>query len=136
MSFETTRVTARYRQNLRSNLGGRLIGAVLFLCAFVTVVTTVGIVVILFIEGLSFFAEVSPIEFFTGTKWTPLFTSKGFGVLPLISGTVLIGLGAACVALPLGTLTAIYLSEYATPRIRSVMKPLVEVLSGIPTVVY
>ena len=99
MSFETTRVTARYRQNLRSNLGGRLIGAVLFLCAFVTVVTTVGIVVILFIEGLSFFAEVSPIEFFTGTKWTPLFTSKGFGVLPLISGTVLIGLGAACVCL-------------------------------------
>ena len=136
MSYESRPVSARYRQNLRNNLGGRLIGILLFLCASVTVVTTIGIVAILCIEGFSFFAEVSPIEFFTGTKWTPLFTSKGFGVLPLISGTLLIGLGAACVALPLGTLTAIYLSEYATPKIRSVLKPMVEVLSGIPTVVY
>ena len=136
MSYESRPVSARYRQNLRNNLGGRLIGILLFLCASVTVVTTIGIVAILCIEGFSFFAEVSPIEFFTGTKWTPLFTSKGFGVLRLISGTLLIGLGAACVALPLGTLTAIYLSEYATPKIRSVLKPMVEVLSGIPTVVY
>ena len=136
MSIEVNPLERRYRQNFRSNIGGHLIGAILFLCAGVTVVTTIGIVAILFIEGLSFFTEVSAFEFFTGTKWTPLFTSKGFGVLPLVSGTLLIGIGAALVALPLGTLTAIYLSEYASPRVRSILKPSVEVLSGIPTVVY
>ncbi len=136
MSIEVNPLERRYRQNFRNNIGGHLIGAILFLCASVTVVTTVGIVAILLIEGLSFFREVSAFEFFTGTKWTPLFTSKGFGVLPLVSGTLLIGIGAALVALPLGTLTAIYLSEYASPRVRSILKPSVEVLSGIPTVVY
>lgn len=136
MSIEVNPLERRYRQNFRSNIGGHLIGAVLLLCASVTVVTTVGIVAILLFEGLSFFKEVSAFEFFTGTKWTPLFTSKGFGVLPLVSGTLLIGIGAALVALPLGTLTAIFLSEYASPRVRSILKPSVEVLSGIPTVVY
>lgn len=136
MLIEVNPLERRYRQNFRSNIGGHLIGAVLFLCASVTVVTTVGIVAILLFEGLSFFKEVSAFEFFTGTKWTPLFTSKGFGVLPLVSGTLLIGIGAALVALPLGTLTAIFLSEYASPRVRSILKPSVEVLSGIPTVVY
>jgi len=136
MLIEVNPLERRYRQNFRSNIGGHLIGAVLFLCASVTVVTTLGIVAILLFEGLSFFKEVSAFEFFTGTKWTPLFTSKGFGVLPLVSGTLLIGIGAALVALPLGTLTAIFLSEYASPRVRSILKPSVEVLSGIPTVVY
>ena len=136
MSIEVNPLERRYRQNFRSNIGGHLIGAILFLCAGVTVVTTVGIVAILLIEGLSFFREVSAFEFFTGTTWTPLFTSKGFGVLPLVSGTLLIGIGAALVALPLGTLTAVYLSEYASLRVRSILKPSVEVLSGIPTVVY
>ena len=136
MSIEVNPLERRYRQNFRSNIGGHLIGVVLFLCASVTVVTTLGIVAILLFEGLSFFKEVSAFEFFTGTKWTPLFTSKGFGVLPLVSGTLLIGIGAALVALPLGTLTAIFLSEYASPRVRSILKPSVEVLSGIPTVVY
>jgi|TARA_B110000438_G_scaffold50248_1_gene50756 phosphate transport system permease protein len=136
MSIEVNPLERRYRQNFRSNIGGHLIGAVLLLCASVTVVTTLGIVAILLFEGLSFFKEVSAFEFFTGTKWTPLFTSKGFGVLPLVSGTLLIGIGAALVALPLGTLTAIFLSEYASPRVRSILKPSVEVLSGIPTVVY
>jgi phosphate transport system permease protein len=136
MSIEVNPLERRYRQNFQSNIGGRLIGAILFLCAGVTVITTVGIVAILLIEGLSFFREVSAFEFFSGTKWTPLFTSKGFGVLPLVSGTLLIGIGAALVALPLGTLTAVYLSEYASLRVRSILKPSVEVLSGIPTVVY
>ena len=136
MSIEVNPLERRYRQNFRSNIGGHLIGAVLLLCASVTVVTTLGIVAILLFEGLSFFKEVSAFDFFTGTKWTPLFTSKGFGVLPLVSGTLLIGIGAALVALPLGTLTAIFLSEYASPRVRSILKPSVEVLSGIPTVVY
>ena len=136
MLIEVNPFERRYRQNFRSNIGGHLIGAVLFLCASVTVITTLGIVAILLFEGLSFFKEVSAFEFFTGTKWTPLFTSKGFGVLPLVSGTLLIGIGAALVALPLGTLTAIFLSEYASPRVRSILKPSVEVLSGIPTVVY
>ena len=108
----------------------------LFLCAAITVATTVGIVAILLADGLSFFEEVSPWEFFTGTKWTPLFTSQSFGVLPLISGTLLIAVGASVIALPIGTLSAIFLSEYAGQGTRAVIKPVLEVLAGIPTVVY
>ena len=108
----------------------------LFLCAAVSVVTTLGIVVVLFQETLRFFGDVSIIEFLTGTEWTPLFTEKHFGVLPLFNATVLTAAGAMLLALPLGLLAAIYLSEYAHPRVRGVIKPVLEILAGIPTVVY
>jgi phosphate transport system permease protein len=124
----------RFEHRRTQHVMEQAIGAALFLCAAVTVLTTVGIVAILLTEGLSFFREISPLEFFTGTKWRP--PSGLFGVLPLISGTLLIAVGASSVALPLGTLSAIFLSEYASPRIRGVIKPLLEVLAGIPTIVY
>jgi phosphate transport system permease protein len=127
---------ARFKRRRSRHLFEQLIGFVLLACAAVTVVTTVGIVAILLTEGLRFFGEINPLDFFTGTRWTPLFQSAGFGVLPLINGTLLIAVGASLIALPLGTLAAIYLSEYASPRVRSIIKPVLEVLAGIPTIVY
>jgi phosphate transport system permease protein len=102
----------------------------------VSIFTTLGIVGVLLFEALGFFAQVSPIAFLTGTKWTPLFQPQNFGVLPLLSGSLLIAFGAAAVALPLGLLSAIYLSEYAHARTRAIIKPALEILAGIPTVVY
>jgi phosphate transport system permease protein len=96
----------------------------------------VGIVAVLVYESIGFFADVSVWEFLTGTRWTPLFDSKQFGVLPLLMGSILVAGGAALVALPIGLASAIYLSEYANDRVRRVLKPVLEVLAGIPTVVY
>ena len=110
--------------------------AFLFACAIVSVLTTFGIVIVLFGETYRFFEEVSIIEFFTDTEWTPLFTEKHFGVLPLLNATFLMAAGAMVISLPLGLAAAIYLSEYAPPLVRSVVKPVLEVLAGIPTVVY
>ena len=101
-----------------------------------SILTTVGIVFILLFQALPFFGEVSFIEFITGTRWTPLFQSKHFGVLALVSGTFLTAVLSMVVALPLGLLSAIFLSEYAPEKIRRVVKPVLEVLAGIPTVVY
>ena len=109
---------------------------VLFVCAAVSVLTTAGIIVTLLGETLQFFREVPVVDFLTGTKWTPLFASKSFGVLPLINGTIAVALVAIVVALPVGILTAVFLSEYAPARVRAVVKPVLEVLAGIPTVVY
>ncbi len=114
----------------------RLIEAVFFLCAALSILTTLGIILTLLRETVLFFQQVSIVEFLTGTRWTPLFASKQFGVLPLVNGTLLTAAGAMVVALPLGLLAAIYLSEYASDRARRVLKPLLEVLAGIPTVVY
>jgi phosphate transport system permease protein len=109
---------------------------VLALCAFVSVATTVGIVVALFVPAIEFFGEISIVDFLTGTDWAPLFEPPAFGVLPLIAGTLLVT-GCAClVCIPFGLGSAIYLSEYARPRTRKYLKPLLEVLAGIPTVVY
>jgi phosphate transport system permease protein len=110
--------------------------AFLFLCALVSIVTTVGIVLVLFEETASFFGEVSLTEFLTGTEWTPLFTEKHFGVLPLLNATLLIAFMAMLVAVPMGLLAAIYLSEYARPSVRGIVKPILEVLAGIPTIIY
>jgi phosphate transport system permease protein len=114
----------------------RFIGTALFLCSAVTILTTVGIVAVLLFESVAFFANVSIIEFFTATKWTPLFSEKHFGILPLLTGSVLIAAGAAAVALPLGLAAAIYLSEYAADGVRRWLKPSLEILAGVPTVVY
>jgi phosphate transport system permease protein len=99
-------------------------------------VTTVGIVVALFIPAIEFFGEVSLRDFLTGTNWAPLFEPASFGVLPLVVGTISVSFWAALVALPFGLGAAIYLSEYARPRVRGFLKPTLEVLAGIPTVVY
>ena len=109
---------------------------VLRACAGVSVLVPVGIVSILSIETIQFFREVSPFEFLFGTVWTPLFFQESFGVLPLVAGTLLVAAIAMTVALPAGLLTAIYLSEYAPSRVRRGVKPVLEVLAGLPTVVY
>jgi phosphate transport system permease protein len=114
----------------------KIIRAVLMLFSIVSIFTTLGIIAVLLQETILFFQEVSIVEFFTETRWTPLFASKKFGVLPLVNGTILVAAGAMFIALPLGLLAAIYLSEYASDRARKILKPLLEILAGVPTVVY
>ncbi len=108
----------------------------LFLAAIISVLTTIGIVAVLIFETIQFFLEISPFEFLTGTIWTPLFNPPKFGVLPLVWATTEISLIAMLIALPLGLLAAIYLSEYAPRRLRTILKPVLEILAGVPTVVY
>jgi len=117
-------------------LSERMIAAALGACAAISVLTTVGIIVVLFVETVSFFREVSLGQFFGDTEWTPLFAQQRFGIWALVSGTFLTSAIAIATALPLGLLAAIYLSEYASPRARSYLKPAIETLAGIPTVVY
>ncbi|MBF8265771.1 MAG: phosphate ABC transporter permease, partial [Dehalococcoidia bacterium] len=101
-----------------------------------SVFTTIGIVIILVVQAAGFFSKVSILEFFTGTQWTPLFQPQHFGVLPLVGGTLLTAGIAILVAIPIGLAAAVYLSEYAQDRVRRIVKPFLEVLAGIPTVVY
>jgi phosphate transport system permease protein len=128
---------AEHAANLaRRHRNERFIGAALFLCSVVSILTTAGIVAVLLLESASFFRHVPLVEFLTGRRWTPMFLDQHFGVLPLLAGSLLIAFFAAAVALPVGLAAAIYLSEYAGDRVRRVLKPLLEVLAGIPTVVY
>jgi len=113
-----------------------IIEKLLFLSALITIAITVGIILVLSIEAFRFFSEVSIIEFFTDTQWTPLFTEKHYGILPLLSGTLLISFIAISVALPIGLSISIYLSEYAPNNFRKTVKPLLELLAAVPTVVY
>jgi phosphate transport system permease protein len=113
-----------------------IIETALFLCASLSILTTAGIVLVLLAETVAFFREVSIVEFLTGTEWTPLFATKNFGVLPLVAGTALVSAIAMAVALPAGLLSAIYLSEFARPGVRRIVKPMLEILAGVPTVVY
>ncbi|WP_420449708.1 phosphate ABC transporter permease subunit PstC [Candidatus Palauibacter sp.] len=119
-----------------STFGERLIGALLFGCGALSILTTVGIVVVLLTQSLGFFAEVSPVEFLAGTRWSPDLVPRSFGILPLVNGTLLVAAGAALIALPVGLATAIYLSEFASIRTKRTVKPALEILAGIPTVVY
>ena len=114
----------------------RLIEWVMMLCSFVTVLTTIGIILVLALESITFFSEVSIIDFLTDTQWTPLFSEKHFGILPLLSGTLLTTTIAILLAVPLGLIIAIYLNEYAPQKFTAVVKPILEVLASVPTVVY
>ena len=120
----------------RRRWGEDVIKGVLALCALVSVATTIGIVVALLEPALEFFREVSVREFFTTTRWAPLFEPASFGVLPLLNGTFLVTAIACVLCMPFGLGAAIYLSEYARPRVRKTLKPALEVLAGIPTVVF
>jgi phosphate transport system permease protein len=113
-----------------------LIEWALFLCALLSIGTTAGIILVLAVETFAFLREVPITAFLFGTEWTPLFATPRFGVLPLVSGTVLVSAIAMLVALPTGLLSAIYLSEYADHRVRRAVKPVLEILAGVPTVVY
>ncbi|MCI0789881.1 MAG: phosphate ABC transporter permease subunit PstC, partial [Chloroflexi bacterium] len=124
------------RNSWKRMLPERAIAVGLFLSTFLSILITVGIVAVLLFEAITFFGDVSFFEFITGTRWTPLFSSKQFGVLALVAGTTLTAVLAMVVALPLGLLSAIYLSEYSPDPVRRVVKPILEILAGIPTVVY
>ena len=102
----------------------------LFACASVSVLTTVGIVSVLLFETITFFGSVSILEFLTGVKWTPLFIPQHFGVLPLLTGTLLVAVCSMVIALPIGVGSAVYLSEYAPDRVREIVKPVLEVLAA------
>ena len=123
-------------QRMSRRWGERLIALLLFGCGLISVLTTVGIVVVLVTESVGFFREVPIAEFLTGTRWSPMYSEQHFGILPLLNGTLLIAAGSMLIALPVGLTSAIYLSEYASPRVRGAIKPILEVLAGIPTVVY
>lgn len=124
------------RNRLRVHWEERIMRVILMLCASIAVLTTLAIVAILITESLGFFRRASLTEFLTHTEWAPLFNPPAYGVLPLVSGTLLTSLIALLVAGPMGLLVAVYLSEYAVPRLRRIIKPVLEVLAGIPTVVY
>lgn len=114
----------------------QVVRSLFFIFSLISIFTTLGIVFVLVFEAIGFFQEVSILEFLTDTLWTPLFYDKHFGILPLLCGTLLTSLIAMLVAGPLGLLTAIFLSEYASPRVRRICKPILEILAGVPTVVY
>lgn len=121
----------------RQQLTERTAGIVLLACAAVSVLTTIGIVVILLAQAVQFFEDIPVREFLTSTTWTPLFPKQEqWGVLPLVSATIVVTLLSMVVAVPLGLMSAIYLSEYASPRMRAILKPILELLAGIPTIIY
>jgi phosphate transport system permease protein len=123
------------RRRLR-HVKERIIEAILLLAAAVSVATTIGIVLILVKESFVFFQTVSLWDFLTDTQWTPLFADAHYGILPLLSGTLVSSTVALLVAIPLGTIIAIYLSEFAPFSVREVAKPFLEMLGGVPTIVY
>ena len=124
------------RRRQSKGIEERLVRWIFASCALVSVVTTIGIVVLLLNQSAGFFAEVSVWEFITGTRWSPILKPNDYGVLPLVCGTLLVAVLASAVAVPVGLATAIFLSEYAPDRVRRVIKPALEVLAGIPTIVY
>jgi len=124
------------RESRARHFRERAIKLVLAACAYVSVLTTFGIVFVLLFETINFFREVSIVEFFTSTTWSAAFVNPQFGILVLASGTLLTTLIAIAVALPVGLLAAIFLSEYASPRLRRWLKPALEILAGVPTIVY
>lgn len=120
----------------RRRWGEQILQTIFAAFASLSIVTTVGIIGVLVFETVAFFREVSLLEFFTATQWTPLFAEKHFGIIVLVSATLLTTVIALSVALPTGLLAAVYLSEYASEKARDILKPGLEILAGIPTVVY
>ena len=128
--------SGRFRRRRGESLQARILWWVFFVCAMLSVVTTVAIVFSLLSQAIGFFREVPVWDFLTGTRWTPILRPRAYGVLPLINGTLIVAAIAALVALPVGLATAIFLAEYAPEKARRIIKPTLEVLAGVPTVVY
>lgn len=129
-------ISPRLAKNIRRNVKERIIELILMLAALVAVATTFAIVGVLLYESLSFFKTVSVVEFFTDTQWTPLFEDAHYGIMPLVSGTLTTSAIALAVAVPIGTISAIFLSEFASHKTRETVKPILELLVGVPTVVF
>lgn len=136
MTINETRISPRLAKNIKRNVKERIIEFILMMAAFSAVATTFAIVGILLYESLSFFKNVPLIDFFTDTQWTPLFEDAHYGILPLVSGTLTTSAIALAVAIPVGTVGAIYLSEFASHKVRETVKPILELLVGVPTVVF
>ena len=135
-SSELHVVSDRLSRNAMRNVSERLIESLLLGAAAVSVLTTLGIVYVLVSESIHFFSNVSIVDFLTDTQWTPLFDDAHFGIMVLVSGTVVSSFVALAVAIPMGTVIAIYLSEFANAKVREVAKPILELLGGIPTIVF
>lgn len=129
-------VSARLAKKKTRHIRERLIEGLLFLCASVSIAITLGIVLILVSESWQFFKHVSLFDFLTDSQWTPLFDDAHYGIMVLLSGTVMSSFVALAVAIPLGTMIAIYLSEFAPFTVREIAKPFLELLGGVPTIVY
>jgi phosphate transport system permease protein len=136
LSSELPTISDRLARNAMRNLTERLIEFMLLAAAAVSVLTTLGIVYVLVSESVVFFAQVGIVEFLTDTQWTPLFDDAHFGIMVLVSGTLVSSFVALAVAIPMGTIIAIYLSEFADSRVREMAKPILELLGGIPTIVF
>lgn len=135
-NIKSITISSRLAKNIRRNVKERIIEFILMLAALSAVATTFAIIVILLTESLGFFKTVSVYDFFTDTAWTPLFEDAHYGILPLVAGTLTTSLIALCVAIPIGTIGAIYLSEFASHKTREIVKPVLELLVGVPTVVF
>jgi len=129
-------ISKRLAKNIKRNIRERIIEFILMLAALSAVATTISIVTILIYESLGFFAHVSIVDFLTDTQWTPLFEDAHYGILPLVTGTLTTSFIALAVAIPIGTVGAIYLSEFASHKTREIVKPILELLVGVPTVVF
>lgn len=129
-------ISPRLAKNIRRNVKERVIELILMLAALTAVATTFAIVGVLLYESIGFFKSVSIVEFFTDTEWTPLFEDAHYGILPLVSGTLTTSAIALAVAVPIGTVAAIFLSEFASHNTRETIKPILELLVGVPTVVF
>jgi len=134
--MDSTTVSKRFIRNPWVHRREKLIETIMFLAAFSAVAITLAIVFILFYESLVFFKEVSIVEFLTSTHWSPLFENPQYGVLPLVTGTLVTSMVALLVAIPIGSIIAIYLSEFAPHKVREVVKPFLELLASVPTVVF
>jgi len=129
-------ISKRLAKNIKRNFIERIIEIILLFAALAATFITLGIVYILVTEASGFFKEVSVIEFLTSTQWSPLFEDAHYGILPLVSGTLTTSFVALLIAIPIGTTAAIYLSEFATHKTREAVKPILELLVGVPTVVF
>lgn len=129
---EALRLSSRYLSNVKE----KAIESLLLFAALTSVAITIGIVGVLVYESVGFFRHISLLDFLTDSQWTPLFSEPHYGILPLVSGTIVTTAVALTVAVPMGSLIAIYLSEYASHGIREIVKPSLELLSAVPTVVY
>ncbi|MEY3883222.1 MAG: hypothetical protein RIS87_164 [Pseudomonadota bacterium] len=129
-------ISPRLAKNVSRNIKERIIELILMLAALSAVFTTFAIVAILLYESLGFFKVVSLVEFFTSTQWTPLFEDAHYGIMPLVSGTLTTSAVALAVAIPVGTIGAIYLSEFASHKAREIVKPMLELLVGVPTIAF
>jgi len=129
-------ISKRLAKNIKRNFIERVIEIILMFSALTAVLITLGIVYILVTEAAGFFSDVSVIEFLTSRQWSPLFEDAHYGILPLVSGTLTTSFIALAIAVPIGTVAAIYLSEFASHKARETVKPILELLVGVPTVVF